>query len=384
MKESVLVLSLVFFFLIPSTASSQFDLGKTIEKKVTKKAKKETEKAVDKAIDETEKGIKGEGDEEGNSKGTATKTGAAGDLKPWSKYDFVPGDKIIFEDDLAGELNGEFPSRWDLASGNVENASFDGMNVISFGSRSEIMPLMSKPDYLPEVFTIEFDVYFYLKGNEAYTLKFRPKHSIDIRRYAVTMGKFKGSPESAIAQPGWHHIAVSFNKRAFKLYYDQDRVLNIPNLQEKLTSFSISALVHSTAKGFAPMIKNIRVAEGGVKLYDRVKTDGKFITRGILFESGKASVRPESMGVLNEIAAMMKGHPDLKFRIEGHTDSDGDEAFNQDLSEKRSAAVKAELANLNIDESRFEIRGWGESKPVDSNNSPEAKANNRRVEFIKI
>ncbi len=112
--------------------------------------------------------------------------------------------------------------------------------------------------------------------------------------------------------------------------------------------------------------------------------DGKFVTRGILFDVNRATIKPESMGVLNEVAKMMQEHADLNFSIEGHTDSDGAEDYNQQLSEKRAAAVKNLLTNLGIDASRMQTKGIGESVPVSDNNSPEGKANNRRVEFIKI
>ena len=90
------------------------------------------------------------------------------------------------------------------------------------------------------------------------------------------------------------------------------------------------------------------------------------------------------MGTINEIVKLMNKHSDLNFRIEGHTDSDGEESFNQRLSEDRAAAVKSMLTKLGVASSRLESKGWGESTPVSNNNTPEGKANNRRVEFIKI
>lgn len=90
------------------------------------------------------------------------------------------------------------------------------------------------------------------------------------------------------------------------------------------------------------------------------------------------------MGVINEIAKLMKEHSDVNFSIEGHTDGDGEETLNQKLSERRAAAVGTELVDLGINESRLQTKGWGESKPVDNNTSSEGKANNRRVEFVKI
>ena len=102
----------------------------------------------------------------------------AGPALNWAKYDFVPGDKIIFEDNLVGEENGEFPSRWDLHDGNIEVAQLNGENVIMFREYSStIIPYISNSDkdYLPDVFTIEFDafvphdalaVYFYDAKNQ--------------------------------------------------------------------------------------------------------------------------------------------------------------------------------------------------------------------------
>lgn len=120
-----------------------------------------------------------------------------------------------------------------------------------------------------------------------------------------------------------------------------------------------------------------------MKLYDKFLSEGKIITNGIRFDVNKANIKPESMGVNNEIAKLMKDHPEVNFSVEGHTDSDGETAFNQDLSERRAEAVVAELVRQGIESSRLSSKGFGETTPVDTNNTPEGKANNRRVEFVK-
>ena len=177
-------------------------------------------------------------------------------------------------------------------------------------------------------------------------------------------------------------MAISFNIRSLKIYFGEKRVTNIPNLKGNPTGFSIrSEQCHDGQWSF---IKNIRIAKGSMSLYDRVVTDGKFITNGIRFDVGEATIRPESMGVINQIQKLMSEHSDLNFSVEGHTDSDGDDASNQKLSEERAAAVKNMLVELGIDASRLSTKGFGESIPLDSNNTSEGKANNRRVEFIKI
>ena len=156
------------------------------------------------------------------------------------------------------------------------------------------------------------------------------------------------------------------------------------NIKKRPTSVVLSALSHGSPKGDPAIIKNIRIAKGGVDLYDKLLTDGKIVTTGIRFDVNKATIKPESMGVINEIAKLMKDHSDLKFSVEGHTDSDGDDASNQNLSEARASSVKNALVDLGIDASRLETKGFGESKPVSDNTTPEGKANNRRVEFVKI
>jgi outer membrane protein OmpA-like peptidoglycan-associated protein len=164
---------------------------------------------------------------------------------------------------------------------------------------------------------------------------------------------------------------------------NEERMLNIPNLGFKPKMFSIGGHFDDRYIKMSS-IKNIRVNEGSKKLYDRIMEEGKFVTRGILFDVNKSTIRGESMGTINEILELMNENPSLKFRIEGHTDSDGEESYNQKLSEDRAASVKSMLVRLGIDSSRLESQGWGESKPVSENSTPEGKANNRRVEFIKI
>jgi outer membrane protein OmpA-like peptidoglycan-associated protein len=85
------------------------------------------------------------------------------------------------------------------------------------------------------------------------------------------------------------------------------------------------------------------------------------------------------------MANVLKEYADLRVRIIGHTDADGNDASNLDLSQRRAASVKAALAKeFGIDESRMETDGKGESEPIDNNTTPAGKANNRRVEFIKL
>ncbi len=331
------------------------------------------------------------------------------DAKAWSKYNFVPGEEIIFYDDLVNEESGEFPSRWDLLKGNAENASLMEENVISMYNGTKITPLMEEVVYLPDVFTIEFDALFksvhgptyqdyrisLWPASENYGYSEDKKYyckAINLNVHGASMdcvdnktnkkyASYDDAMVAGVGEPVWRHIAIAFNKRSLKVFIDENRALNIPNIKFKPEAFSVEV--------FAPYeelsgIKNVRIAKGGKELYDRVLADGKFVTRGILFDVNKATIQKESSGVLNEVAKMMKAHKDLNFRIEGHTDSDGEDDYNLKLSDERAVAVRKALTELGISKDRLQTEGKGETAPISENNSPEGKANNRRVEFIKI
>ena len=130
---------------------------------------------------------------------------------------------------------------------------------------------------------------------------------------------------------------------------------------------------------------SVRIAASKVDLYDRLTRDGRVTTRGILFDVDSDVIQPESAPTLEEIGTTLQEHPDLRISIEGHTDSDGDEASNLDLSERRAEAVRARLIQeYGIDASRLESAGYGESRPVAPNDTPEGKQQNRRVELVRI
>ncbi len=128
----------------------------------------------------------------------------------------------------------------------------------------------------------------------------------------------------------------------------------------------------------------ISTPKEGMTLYDQIMSQGKFVTRNILFDIGKSTIKAESFSEIIKIATLMKDHPDLMFSIEGHTDSDGDDLSNKTLSNDRSTAIMDALIKLGIDAYRLAAKGWGEERPVDTNATREGKANNRRVEFILL
>jgi len=412
-----------------SPAQAQFlrRLKEHAKKKIKREAERRSERRIDRGIDKTydkieEKidnaGKKKKNNEqpnaeahEGNSSDNNGKSESGlqtgqSNLQ-WDRYDFVPGDVVIFEDGPSGDEEiGEFPSRWDLYKGNAEIVELNGQTAIVFPHGGSIVPYLknSKKDYLPEVFTIELDVRFpkgsSSSGNRIWISLADLKNNrtggkeaeLEITPHGLEFGESSGDYPGTENRPwayektgDWHHISIAYTRGKFKAYFDDTRLINIPHLEVNPTGITI------TVDGYAAdkdkdfkYIRNVRIAKGGVKYYKRVMTDGKIIINGIKFDVNKATLRPESMGPINKIYRLMKKNPDLRFSIEGHTDSDGDAGFNQKLSERRAKVVMNKLIAMGIDPSRLKYKGWGESKPIDTNNTPEGKANNRRVEFVKF
>ena len=181
----------------------------------------------------------------------------------------------------------------------------------------------------------------------------------------------------------WVHASIAITEKSLKVYLNSQRVLNAPITSGKIRTFKFSAYAGSEEYESQAFIKNVRIAQGGANPYKQLTAEGKIIARGINFDVGKSTLKPESLGALNTIVNMMKEHADLKIEVSGHTDSDGDDASNLKLSQQRADAVRERLVALGIDPARLTSMGYGETRPVSPNSTPEGKANNRRVELLK-
>jgi len=396
-----------------------------IKREAENRAERRIDRGVDKAYDKVEDKIDGkdsgekkkkkkknrsraESADEDNKAGSGQENNenvSAKQTVKWSRYDFVPGDVVIFEDGPSpDEENGEFPSRWDLVKGQVEIAEVDGEKVMMFISgQPTIVPYLkdSYKDYLPEVFTIEFDFYKPRNGNRISVYLFDDKNQRSHPDYDAGM-EIEISSEGAYEHltdissnldyinysnrndARWIHVAIAYTRGKLKVYMDETRVINIPHYPGNPLGVTLQAYWADLGEGKPFYFKNVRIAKGGVKYYDRVMTDGKIIVNGIKFDVNKATLKPESMGPINRIYKLMVKNPGLRFSVEGHTDSDGDADFNQKLSERRAKVVMDKLIAMGIDPSRLKYKGWGETKPIDTNDTPEGRANNRRVEFVKF
>lgn len=370
-----------------------------LEQRVEQRAEQGMDRALDKAenavscavtdskcIQEAEKAGKPVvvTDEQGNVVGH----GASAALKPgegaWANFDFVPGDRVLFVDDFTNDRVGNFPRRLEFRAGSMQVVEWHGRRWLSDAGGGEFY--INLPEVLPERFTIEFDL---AGGGNAMEMSWGENdegvlYLDDWVAWARAgevepRGEYKLNTEE---QPARIRIAVDGDY--LKLYANEHRALNAPNLRMGRSN-RIRVFMNGWSADQPRMIADLRIMAGGQELYDALMANGRVATQGIYFDTGSDRLRPESTPTLEEIAGMLKAHPDLRIRIEGHTDSTGNPQSNMVLSEKRAAAVKAYLETKHkIDGNRMEIQGFGDTKPVSDNSTPEGRQANRRVELVKL
>lgn len=117
---------------------------------------------------------------------------------------------------------------------------------------------------------------------------------------------------------------------------------------------------------------------------EQINQTGRASIYGINFDTGKATIRPDSESVLNEVLALFQKQPEWAFVVAGHTDNVGSDAINTPLSRQRAEAVVAWLVSKGVDRSRLIAAGFGSKKPLADNSTEEGRAKNRRVDLVKL
>lgn len=326
------------------------------------------------------------------------------DFQLYTKFDFVPGQKVLYFDDLSGEETGEFPSRWKLNTGVFEVARVGKDPWIMASARGEIAPKLMV-NQLPERYTVEFEwlnrtssyqgthyMKFQWYGADSYPAATLHLHVNTTAYFGMKDDAGHFSEVSTKKLPasfatGIHNIRIMVTKSSIKCYVDNDRLVNAPRtVGFTPTSFAIEVYGEDTDFEKENMFfRNFRFAEGGKTMREQLDETGHIVTHGIYFDVNSDEIRGESYKTLADIQQMLGDDPSLRLVIEGHTDTDGSDAANLNLSQRRAESVRSYLVeNGKIEGARLEAKGHGEGKPIDANTTPEGKANNRRVELAKL
>lgn len=426
----------LLFATVPPIVSAQSILNKVKDRAAqtaTQKVLNETDKAVSKSID---KAIESATKEDNNGKAgkTGEKVSATpqdtvaqqASIKAFSKYDFVPGDSILYANDLGDEAIGELPTGWN-SNGSSVVVTLGGISGKWLRMAQRTVALTDNEKPFGTDFTVEFDMVLQIdfkgwmppsfkfgllasgaespasngllndpKGDKSFYVEVAPladAGNIVLESYEKYIRYFNNPPTRNPLVRQWYgkvaHVAIQGQQERLRIWVDGEKLYDVPKGIPKAGEFNQLFFQLSSSpyedEQIGVYFSNIKIAKGLPDTRHKLMEEGRFSTTGILFDTGSATIKPESAGVLKSIAAVLNQHPSINVRIVGHTDAVGDDAANQALSERRAAAVKETLQTEHkIDGTRLETSGKGEQEPVADNQSAAGRAQNRRVEFIKL
>ena len=327
------------------------------------------------------------------------------------------GDKVIFEDDFRRDAIGTFPAKWRLAQCDLPGGTGQAgrkkwkiekyidehalsIQIDDLSRSHPLVPNVGAKYYLGDNFAVDYDfsfgdvetifgmpaacaeLFFYLcNGPDSCgkvcvhifsTGQFRinnfPKESINF-----ATGNYPVSFSSELL----HHFSLTYKKGSLDCYIDQYNVASIPDCKFSPCALSLGCMAQVKYMHF-------RITSGtGNNDFSGILTGKKFVTHAILFDVNRSTIQPRSMGFIKGLADFLRENPSIKLEIDGHTDSDGEAIANMALARARADEIKKQLVQAGIESSRLTTKGFGATKPLKPNTTPEGKAENRRVEFIK-
>jgi OOP family OmpA-OmpF porin len=309
------------------------------------------------------------------------------------KSTFVPGDKTIFYDDFTDMTADSAPPHFKVRGAAPELREGGGVRQLSIGQRGSIFPNLTA---LPKNFTYEAEVKVDGPGraianlilsskNKQYfhfVTTATPKTVDQVASLRVPYQEL-GRKRAAVDWTRPVKIALWVQNGRIRTFVNEDKQLDFN--QVDLPAIDNVELAHdfygaNTTIGY----RMVRFAESAPDFSQTILSTGRYVTHGILFDTDSDCLKPESAPVIQGVARALESNPNLKLTIEGHTDAVGAAAHNLDLSKRRAEAVKTVLVNqFKIDASRLSAAGLGATKPIDSNDTPQGRSQNRRVEFVK-
>jgi OOP family OmpA-OmpF porin len=317
------------------------------------------------------------------------------------KVDFVAGEKTLFYDDFTDMVGDEPPPHWKVRGGTVALKVGGEIRQLEIGAeRITMTPAIRS---LPPNFTLETELKFDNPGDarsvwyihdQTWDGPNGPEAALKVYLQAregelyVQVGH---SGRDGVEELGHTTLKVDFNQPVkeavwvqngrLRVYLNGNRVIDANQVDlPKRTGADLYSEFGENMIGY----RVVRFAESTPDFSQVINSAGRYVTYGINFDIDSDHLKPESAAVIKLVAAGLQKNPNLKLRIEGHTDSTGSADHNLDLSKRRAEAVKAVLVSqFSVEAGRLTAEGLGASKPLESNDTPRGRAQNRRVEFVR-
>jgi hypothetical protein len=312
------------------------------------------------------------------------------------KADFVPGEKTIFFDDFTDMGPGDAPPHVKARGAAPELKAAGAVRQLTVSQNNVV--LTPNLTALPKNFTYEAEAKFEPLQNTVQTWLVFFSKTQEVLSWAVHVTAKTTDVIVVVRVPKYEElgrkriILDSTDPLKLALWVQNGRLRAFVN-GEKHLDFNqvdlppidrVELRTGLISVGGSVGYRTVRFAESTPDFSQVITASGRYVSHGILFDTDSDHLKAESAPFIQAIAKGLDTNPNLKLLIEGHTDSVGDAKHNLDLSKRRAEAVKAVLvAQFNVDGARLTTAGLGATKPMDSNDTPQGRAQNRRVEFVK-
>ena len=378
-----------------------------------KKLKDKAQQTVDNSLnkvgtDGSKPAEKSSGDKP--SAGTDKPSGGKANLQVYSKFDFVPGTTIMYFDNFAKDNIGETPEGW-LTNKSAELVEIEGLE----GKWLKLAPMLSshisrnKKQTWGNNYSIEFDMLIVKEGydprlgislintegkmvtDETLLIGLQPVLQFDgiivkdgSSRVSLTNKDNRTLSDNMAEALTYEntipvHISMCVQGKRFRMWWNEKKLFDMSAINESMIPNQFGFKFGSVG-GSEFYVSNIRIAKDVPDTRAKFE-EGKLISN-LLFNTGTAQLKPESMGSLLDVSKVIKAGT-TPVKIIGHTDSDGEDAANLKLSQERAEAVKQILIKqYGVEADKLTTEGRGETQPIADNGNAEGKAQNRRVEFI--
>lgn len=329
---------------------------------------------------------------------TAAQSAAAATSQPQPEFKslraaFVPGEKTLFYDDFSDMGEGDAPPHFMVRGAAPDLRASGSLRQLSITKRGSLAPNLTG---LPQNFTMEAEVqvdgvrraimnviFFADKKEVLHWTTSAMAGQVDqvasLRAPYQELGR-RRNPASWNAPV---KLALWVQNGRLRSFVDGEVLLDFNQVNlPAITRVEMTHDFYGANQTFS--YRMVRFAESMPDFSQVISSTGRYVTHGILFDTGSDRLKPESGAVIQAVAKGLNTNPNLRLRIDGHTDSVGDAAQNLDLSRRRAEAVKSVLtAQFGVDAARLSTGGLGSTKPIDSNDTPQGRAQNRRVEFVR-